>query len=172
MILDYKGQRPRIGKDVFIAPTAVVIGDVDIGDNASVWFGAVVRGDMAPIRIGPNTNIQDNATVHTDHGHPAIIGANVTVGHNAVVHGCTLDDDCLVGIGAVVLSGAHVSKGSVVAAGSVVRENQNVGPHHLVAGAPAVFKKALAPLPDGQFITTVADYIELRAHYLKLFSSG
>jgi len=165
MILDYNGKTPRIGANVFIAPTAAVIGDVEIGDNASIWFGAVVRGDMAPIRIGCGTNIQDNVTVHVDKGHPAIIGANVTVGHNAVVHGCAVEDDCLIGIGSVVLSGARIRHGCVVAAGAVVREGADIGPLHLVAGAPAVFKKALAPLPGDHVISTVADYLQLRADY-------
>jgi len=167
MILDYNGKSPRIGANVFIAPTAAVIGDVEIGDNASIWFGAVVRADMAPIRIGAGTNIQDNATVHVDNGHPARIGANVTVGHNAVVHGCVVEDDCLIGIGAVVLSGAHIGRAAVVAAGAVVREGAKIGPRHLVAGAPAVFKKELPPLPAGQVIPTVADYLELLGNYSK-----
>ena len=143
MLLSYKGKRPTIAENVFIAPTAVVIGDVTIGTGASIWYGTVVRGDMAPIVIGEDTNIQDNCTVHTDKGFPAIIGARVTVGHNAVVHGCTLADNCLVGIGALVLSGAVVAKEAVVAAGSVVREGQQVGPRELVAGTPAKLKRVL-----------------------------
>lgn len=167
MILEYNGKSPRIGANVFIAPTAAVIGDVQIDDNASIWFGAVVRGDLAPICIGSGTNIQDNATVHVDKGHPALIGANVTVGHNAVVHGCTVEDDCLIGIGSVVLSGARIGRGAVVAAGAVVREGAVVGSRHLVTGAPAAFKKQLDPLPEGQVLVTVADYLELRRDYLK-----
>ena len=92
MIIEYKGKTPRIGQNVFIAPTAVIIGDVTIGDNASIWYNAVLRGDMEPIRIGENTNIQDNCMVHTDYGCPAIVGPNVSVGHNAVIHGCTIED--------------------------------------------------------------------------------
>ncbi len=143
MVLTYEGKRPSVGKDVFIAPTAVVIGDVALADGASIWYGAVIRGDEAPIRIGRNTNIQDNCTIHTDPGKPVTLGDYVTVGHNAVVHGCTVEDRSLVGIGAVVLNGAHIRKGSVIAAGAVVREGQTVGPHHLVAGTPAQFKKDL-----------------------------
>ena len=167
MILTYKGKQPEIGSNVFIAPTATLIGDVVIGDNASVWFGAVLRGDMAAIRVGENTNIQDNCTVHTDFDTPAIIGDNVTVGHNAVVHGCTLADNCLIGIGAVVLNGASIGKGSVVAAGSVVLEGQQVEPGQLVAGAPARMKKVLPPSGDGRLPASTLDYLALCESYLK-----
>ncbi len=143
MIFEYKGKRPKIGKNVFISPTAAVIGDVEIGEGSGIWYGAVLRGDMAPIRIGRNSNIQDNCTVHTDTDKPTHIGDHVTVGHNAVVHGCTVDDYSLIGISAVVLNDAHVKTGSVVASGSVVREGQHVGPRHLVAGIPASVKKEL-----------------------------
>ena len=105
MIIEYNRIVPTIGKNVFIAPTAVLIGDVTIGDGASIWFNAVLRGDMAPIEIGTNTNIQDNCTVHTDFGKPAIIGDDVTVGHNAVVHGCTI------GAGSLVVPGKQLQGG-------------------------------------------------------------
>jgi carbonic anhydrase/acetyltransferase-like protein (isoleucine patch superfamily) len=144
MIAEYKGKTPKIGKDVFIAPTAVIIGDVEIADGANIWYGAVLRGDMSSIRVGRNTNIQDNCTVHTDYGKSAIIGQGVTVGHNAVVHGCTVEDNCLIGISAVVLNNAVIKTGSIVAAGSVVREGQVVGPGHLVTGIPASLKKILS----------------------------
>jgi carbonic anhydrase/acetyltransferase-like protein (isoleucine patch superfamily) len=143
MIIELNGKRPIIGENVFIAPTAVVIGDVTIGDHASIWYGTVLRGDMDIIRIGAHTNIQDNCTLHTDWGKPAIVGDYVTVGHNAVVHGCTIEDRCLIGMGAVLLNGAVVQSGSVVAAGSVVREGASVGPNRLAAGLPAVEKKEL-----------------------------
>jgi len=143
MILAYKGKTPKIAKDVFVAPTAVVIGDVEIEEGSSVWYGAVIRADLAAIRIGKNTNIQDNCTLHTDIDKPVIIGDFVTVGHNAVVHGCTVEDRSLVGFNASVLNGAHVKTGSVIAAGSLVKENQQIGPNHLVAGMPATLKKEL-----------------------------
>lgn len=143
MILAYKGHRPKIGKDVFIAPTAVVIGKVKIGDHSSIWYGTVVRGDRDTITIGSNVNIQDNCTLHTDPGQPVVIGDGVSVGHAAVVHGCTVEKNSLVGIQAVILNHAVIKEGSVVGAGAVVREGQQVGPFHLVAGVPAVLKKAL-----------------------------
>ncbi|UCH21085.1 MAG: gamma carbonic anhydrase family protein [Deltaproteobacteria bacterium] len=143
MILDYKGIKPKIGKNVFIAPTAVVIGKVQIMDNASIWYGAVVRGDREPITIGKNSNVQDNCTVHTDPGYPVVIGRNVTIAHNAIVHGCTIEELSLIGIGAILLNGALIKKGSVVGSGAVVREGQEVGPYQLVAGVPAALKKEL-----------------------------
>lgn len=143
MIVEFENKRPQIGANVFIAPTAVIIGDVFLEEDVSIWFGAVLRGDLAPIRVGRQTNIQDNCIIHTDHEKPTIIGANVTIGHNAVIHGCTVEDTCLIGIGAIVLNEATVKAGSVVAAGSVVRERQVVGPNHLVAGSPAKVKREL-----------------------------
>ena len=166
MIIEYNGIVPTIGKNVFIAPTAVVIGDVTVGDGANIWFNAVLRGDMASINIGANTNIQDNCTVHTDFGKPAIIGDHVTVGHNAVVHGCTIDAGSLVGIGAIVLNDAHVMEQTVVAAGAVVREGSRVGPHQLVAGTPATVKKELANLPMDRFKRSVDQYLKLASTYL------
>jgi carbonic anhydrase/acetyltransferase-like protein (isoleucine patch superfamily) len=163
MLYALNNKKPVIGRNVFIAPTAVVIGDVTIKENVSIWYGVVLRGDMEPITIGVNTNIQDNCTVHTDYGYPAVIGDNVSVGHNAVVHGCTIEDNCLVAINAVVLSGAYIQKGSVIAAGAVVKEGQTVGPNQLVAGAPAVVKKALSPKQVEAFGQPVRNYRKLSA---------
>lgn len=167
MIIEYNRIIPTIGKHVFIAPTAVVIGDVTIGDNASIWFNAVLRGDMAPIKIGTNTNIQDNCTVHTDFGKPAIIGDRVTVGHNAVVHGCTIEAGSLVGIGAIVLNDAHILEQTVIAAGAVVREGARVGPRQLIAGTPATVKKELTDLPMDRFERSVEEYLKLARTYLE-----
>ena len=141
--MDYTGIWPTVARNVFIAPTAVVIGDVDIQEGVSIWYGTVVRGDRAPITIGKNSNIQDNCTIHTDPGKPVHIGDRVSVGHNAVVHGCTLERYCLIGIGAVVLNDARIKEGSIVASGAVVREGQVFGPHQLVAGVPATIKRNL-----------------------------
>ena len=144
MIMEFKGKRPKIGNNVYIAPNAVVIGDVEIGDGSSIWFNTVIRGDSDAIRIGRNTNIQDNCTIHIDDGKPTIIGDHVTVGHNAVVHGCTIEDCCLIGIHATVLNGAHIKRGSIVASNALVMEGKTVGPFQLVAGVPAALKKTLS----------------------------
>lgn len=165
MIIEYNGVTPTIGENVFIAPTAVLIGNVTVGDGASIWFNAVLRGDMAAINIGRNSNVQDNCTIHTDFGKPALIGENVTVGHNAVVHGCTIADGCLIGIGAIVLNNAHILPNTVVAAGAIVREESRVGPRQLVAGAPAVVKKSLSDQAVDHFEHAAAFYCELADNY-------
>ena len=127
----------RLDPSAWIAPGAVVTGDVELGPRASVWFNTVIRGDTAPISIGGETNVQDNSTVHVDAGFPAVIGARVTVGHRAIVHGCVVEDDCLIGMGSVLLNGVHIGTGSVVAAGAVVPEGARVPPGSLVVGVPA-----------------------------------
>ncbi len=168
MLLEYKGKKPKIGEGVFIAPTAVIIGDVEIGNGSSVWYGAVVRADLSSIRIGENSNIQDNVTMHVDFDQPLTIGDNVTVGHNAVVHGCTIEDNCLIGFNSGVLNGAHVKKGSVVGAGSVVRENQVVGPLHLVVGMPAALKKELPENMPEALELPAKIYCELAVEHKKI----
>ena len=145
MIIQHQGKNPRIGENVYIAPTAIIIGDVELRDGASVWYGAVLRGEEAPIHVGKNTNIQDKCTVNTNLDKPVVIGDHVTIGHNAIVHGCNVENLCLIGIGAVVLNDARIKTGTVVAAGSVLRERQTVGPNQLVAGSPAVVKRELSP---------------------------
>jgi carbonic anhydrase/acetyltransferase-like protein (isoleucine patch superfamily) len=172
MILSHKGRKPIIGKNVFIAPTAMVIGDVKIKDNASIWYGTVLRGDLAPITVGESTNIQDNCTIHTDDNKPAVVGDNVTVGHNAVVHGCIIEDNCLIGINAVVLSDAWIKTGSVVAAGSVVKHGQVVGPYHLVAGIPAALKKKLSETTVEKRKETAEHYIELAQEHMAIKKAG
>jgi len=172
MILEYKGHKPKIGKNVFIAPTATIIGDVEIKDNASIWYGTVLRGDMAPIIVGKSTNIQDNCTVHTDFDRPAIIGDYVTVGHNAVVHGCIIENYSLIGINAVVLSNASIKTGSVVAAGSVVKHGQVVGPYHLVAGIPASIKKELSEAEVGKRKKTAEHYMQFALEHRAIKKAG
>jgi carbonic anhydrase/acetyltransferase-like protein (isoleucine patch superfamily) len=161
MRIPYKDIYPTIAAGVFIAPTAVIIGDVEIGEGANIWYGTVLRGDLAPIRIGANTNIQDNCTIHTDLNRPAIIGPNVTVGHNAVVHGCTIEAYCLIGMNAVVLTGAHIKTGCIVGAGAVVKEEQVAGPCQLLAGIPAVVKKTFAEDILKVLDRPVVEYLEL-----------
>jgi carbonic anhydrase/acetyltransferase-like protein (isoleucine patch superfamily) len=167
MILEYRGVRPRIGNNVFIAPTAVVIGDVEIRDNASIWYGTVVRGDRDTITIGENSNIQDNCTVHTDPGKPVFIGSGVSVGHGAVVHGCTIENDCLIGIKAALLNDALVRQGSIVGSGAVVREGQAVGPFQLVAGVPAESKKRLDEVVVEEIRGTSRIYMMLAAEHAR-----
>jgi carbonic anhydrase/acetyltransferase-like protein (isoleucine patch superfamily) len=128
---------PAVDPTAFVAPSAVVVGDVALGPRASVWYGAVVRADAESIRIGADSNVQDGSTLHSDPGFPLVLGDRVTVGHRVVLHGARVDDDVLVGMGAVVMNGAHIGSGSIVAAGAVVTENAEVPPGSLVAGVPA-----------------------------------
>ncbi|HEV2037877.1 MAG TPA: gamma carbonic anhydrase family protein [Candidatus Eremiobacteraceae bacterium] len=142
-ILTYKGKTPKIGAGVFIAPTASVIGDVELGDGASVWFGAVLRGDEAGIRIGAHTSVQDNAVIHVYEGHDTVIEDHVTIGHGAILEACRVKQGALIGMNAVVLDRATVGRQALVAAGSVVLEGQEIPDGMLAAGAPAKVKRAL-----------------------------
>ena len=143
-IVELDGIRPTIGEGVFLAPTAVLVGDVRIGDRANVWFGAVLRGDSSHIEIGADCSIQDTAVIHCSHDLPTVIGDRVVVGHGALLEGCVVEDEALVGMGAVVLQRAHVGSGAMVAAGAVVPERARIAPEVLVAGVPAVEKKQLS----------------------------
>ncbi|KPA16730.1 acetyltransferase [Candidatus Magnetomorum sp. HK-1] len=135
--------KPEIDSSVYIAPGAVVIGQVRIGKNASIWFNTVIRGDTDLITIGEETNIQDLSVCHADPGQPLTIGKKVTVGHRCVIHGCTIEDDCLIGMGAIVMNGARIGHGSIIAAGSVVLENSNIPPFSMVTGIPGRIKKTM-----------------------------
>ncbi|PIE58095.1 MAG: gamma carbonic anhydrase family protein [Desulfobulbus propionicus] len=157
MIVQYKEYYPIVGKGGWVAPTATLIGDAELGEDVSLWFGTVVRGDVHSIRIGARTNIQDNCMVHTtneqgpkhalDEGYPAIIGAEVTVGHNVILHGCTVEDACLIGMGAIILDGAVIGRESIVGAGAVVTGGKVFPPRSMILGAPA---KAVREISDEQ----------------------
>ena len=131
------GKTPRLGSRVFVADGAVLVGDVELGDDSSVFYNAVLRGDLAPIRIGKRTNIQDNVTVHVSTGMGVVVGDEVTVGHNAVLHACTIDDNVMVGMGAIVMDGAHIKKNCIVGAGAIVTQGKEFPENSLVLGAPA-----------------------------------
>ncbi|MBR5413990.1 MAG: gamma carbonic anhydrase family protein [Fibrobacter sp.] len=131
------GMTPRLGSRAFVADGAVLVGDVEVGDDSSVFYNAVLRGDLAPIRIGKRTNIQDNVTVHVSTGMGVVVGDEVTVGHNAVLHACTIEDNVMVGMGAIVMDGAHIKKNCIVGAGAVVTQGKEFPENSLVLGAPA-----------------------------------
>lgn len=160
MIVPFRGKEPKIAPDVFIAENAAVAGDVTIGPGSSVWFGAAVRGDAAPITIGAGTNIQDSATLHCDPGHPLRVGDNVTVGHNAVVHCAEVGDNTLVGMGACLLTGAVIGRDCIIAAGAVVTQDAVVPDRTLMAGVPAKPVKTLPP----EYI----EYMEKQSLYVEL----
>ncbi|MCC6313725.1 MAG: gamma carbonic anhydrase family protein [Thermomicrobiales bacterium] len=143
IVLPFGGVSPRIAADVYLAPGAVVVGDVEIGPGSSVWFNATIRGDVAPIRIGRGSNVQDNAVLHVDRGTPCVLGNDVTVGHGAIVHAATIGDGVLVGMGAIVLSRSIVGAESIVAAGALVPEDATVDPGTLMMGTPARARRQL-----------------------------
>lgn len=135
--------RPRIHETAFIAPGAVVLGDVTVGENVGIWYHATVRGDRGPVVIGRGSNIQDNAVVHLDSRFPVVIGENVTVGHGAIVHGCTVGDNSLIGMGAILMNGSRVGKNCIVGAGALVTQGMEIPDNSLVMGSPAKLKRAV-----------------------------
>ena len=169
----YQDRRPRLGERVFVAPGARVVGDVELGDDVSVWFGAVVRGDVNWIRIGAGSNLQDGTVVHVTHEtHPTVIGAGVVVGHAVVLHGCTVEDGALIGIGARVLDGAVVESGAQVGAGAVVAPGQRVPAGHLVLGVPARVKRPLTD-EERRTIGEIRDrYVALKERYRATLGDG
>jgi len=142
-------RRPRVHPSVFVAPTASIIGDVEVEEGSSVWYGAVLRGDESEIRIGAQTSIQDNAVIHCSHDLPTVVGNHVTVGHSALLEGCVVEDGSLVGMGAILLQRSRLGRGAILAAGSVLREGAEVPEGMLAAGMPAQVKKPVAP--DGHW---------------------
>jgi carbonic anhydrase/acetyltransferase-like protein (isoleucine patch superfamily) len=155
-----------IGEGHFIAPSADVIGSVTLHPNASVWFGAVIRGDVEEIEVGEGSNIQDGSVVHADRGIPTRIGKNVTVGHKAVVHGCTVGDNSLIGIGAIVLNHAVIGENCIVGAGALVTERTVIPPNSLVVGSPAVVKKTLSEDVVEMLRQSAAHYVENAALFV------
>lgn len=155
------GKDPRIDDEAFAAPSSVVIGEVTLHAGASVWYGAVLRADFGPIVIGADSNVQDNSTLHSDPGFPVSIGERVSIGHNAVVHGATVEDDCLIGMGATVLNGAVIGTGSLVAAQTLVPQGMRVPPGSLVAGVPAKVKRELTPQEREMVTLNGTAYVDL-----------
>lgn len=155
------GRTPKVAETAWLAPTAAVIGDVTIGGRTGVFYGSVVRGDTGAITIGEGSNLQDGVVVHADPRFPCTVGSGVSVGHAAVVHGCTIEDDCLIGMGAVVLNGAVVGRGSMVAAGTVVLEGAQIPPGSLVAGVPGKVRRELTSDEQAQVRDNARQYTAL-----------
>lgn len=168
-ILPYRGVWPRLHESVFVAEGARIIGDVEIGADSSVWFNAVVRGDVCPIRIGERTNVQDNVTLHVTHDTgPLNIGSRVTIGHNAVLHACTVQDETLIGMGAILLDGCVIEPRTLVAAGSLVRQGFVAPSGMLVAGVPAAVKR---PLTEDE-LRNVLESPDNYARYVAAYREG
>lgn len=165
MILSYKGNSPQIHPDCYVAPTADIIGQVSIDKDSSVWFGCVIRSDLEKISIGQGTSVQDNCTLHADQGLPCIIGNHVTVGHNAVVHGCQIGDNTVIGMHSTILNGAKIGKGCLIAAGAVVKENAEIPDRSLVVGVPGKVIRTLDEAAEEKQLANALEYVELSKNY-------
>jgi carbonic anhydrase/acetyltransferase-like protein (isoleucine patch superfamily) len=163
---------PEVAGSAWVAPGAYVVGDVRLGEEASVWYGAVLRGDTEPIRVGARTNIQDGCVLHADPGYPAVIGEDCVVGHKAIVHGCEIGDRCLVGMGATILNGARIGEGSIVAAGALVPEGKEYPPHSLIVGIPAKRVKDVSGEQAGDIAQGVRTYVERAASHRESLRRG
>jgi len=168
MLLPYKGKRPKLHETVYVEASARIIGDVIIGAYTSVWFNAVVRGDVNYIRIGERTNVQDNSVLHvTKDVYPLIIGSDVTIGHNAVLHGCIVKDRCLIGMGSIILDDAEIGEDTIVGAGALVTEGTKVPPGSLILGAPARVVRKLSGEEVERILTAAKNYLEYTQNYIK-----
>jgi carbonic anhydrase/acetyltransferase-like protein (isoleucine patch superfamily) len=168
IIRPYDGKEPRLGERVFIAETATLIGDVIVGDDASIWYGTVLRADVHSIVVGARANIQDNCTIHvTTNSHPTVIGDEVTIGHGAIVHGCIVGRGALIGMGSRVLDGATIGDGALVGAGALVPEGMNVPPRSLVIGVPARVKRDLTAEEIARLEASWKHYVEYKDKYIR-----
>lgn len=165
MIRALKGIEPDIHKNAFVAETAVVIGDVSIGEGSSIWYGTVLRGDIENIKIGKYSNIQDNSVVHTETDIPTIIGDYTVVGHNAIVHGCTIGNNCLIGMGAIILNNAVIGDNSIIGAGSIVTEGKLIPPNSLVIGIPGKVVRTVTEEEMGSIRNNAMRYNQLFEKY-------
>lgn len=165
MLIEWKGKKPKISPNTFIAEGTQIIGDVILEENVSIWYNAVLRGDLTYIQVGEGSNIQDNATVHVETNKPAIIGKNVTVGHNAIIHACTIEDNVLIGMGAIILNGAYIGKNSLIGAGTIVTENKMIPEGSLVIGVPGKVVRSLHPDEIENISVSALHYQEQANHY-------
>ena len=171
MIKEFNHNQPQLGRNVYISENAAVIGDVTLGDEVNIWFGAVVRGDMHYIKIDSRSNVQDNAVVHvTSAVSPTNIGSGVTVGHGAIIHGCTIEDNCMIGMGAIVMDDAVIGAGSLVGAGALIPPNMKVPPKSLVVGMPGKVIREVHKEEYEMIIERPREYIELASLYLNTTS--
>src|SRR5579863_2082344 len=166
VIINYDGNRPVIGKECFIAGTAIISGRVIIEDFSSVWFGAAIRGEVDSIQVGERSNVQDNCVIHADLGFPAKLGDQVSVGHGAIIHGATIGNNCLVGMGSILLNGSKIGNESIVGAGSLVVQGAEFPERSLILGSPAKAKRMLSDTAVEEIRTNAEHYFEFRAQYL------
>jgi carbonic anhydrase/acetyltransferase-like protein (isoleucine patch superfamily) len=167
MIKIFQNKQPQLGEDVYVSENAMVIGDVTLGDEVNIWFGAVLRGDMHYIKIGNRTNIQDNSVVHvTTRVSPTNIGSGVTVGHGAIIHGCTIEDDCLIGMGAILMDDAIIGAGSLIGAGALIPPNMKIPQNSLVVGSPGKVIRQIKEVEREMILERPQEYIDLASIYL------
>jgi len=174
MIYNYKDLKPKLGKNTWVAESADVIGDVECGEDCSIWFGTVIRGDVHYIKIGDRVSIQDLSMVHVTHhkkadrsdGNPTIIGDDVTIGHRVMLHGCTIEDACLIGMSATILDGAVIGKESIVGAGSLVTKNKKFPPRSLIMGSPAKVVRELNEAEIKELYASASRYVEFKNGYV------
>jgi len=167
MVISFNGKKPKISKDAFIAKTAVIIGDVTIEEGASVWFGVVLRGDIASIVVSANSNIQDNTVIHVDEGKPCFIGKFVTVGHNAIIHSAIIEGNTLIGMGATILSGARIKSNSIIGANALILENSIIDEQSLTVGIPAKTVRKIDSKEIESIRLNATHYVELSKKYSK-----
>ena len=166
-VIAYKGKKPILGNDVFLASGAWLIGDLTVGDESSFWFNVTVRADVHWIKIGSRTNIQDGTVIHVTNGrYPTTIGNNVTIGHGVTIHGCTIEDDCLIGMGAVILDGAVIRKGSFVAAGALITPGKDYPAGSMIMGSPAKAVRQLNEDEKKGLAESAAHYVETMKNYM------
>jgi carbonic anhydrase/acetyltransferase-like protein (isoleucine patch superfamily) len=162
MLIPLGDHAPNVHQSAWVAPSADLIGNVELGADSSVWYTAVLRAELEPIVLGERSNLQDGVIVHTDVGKPATIGSGVSVGHRAVLHGCTIEDDCLIGMGAIVLNQAHIGAGSLIAAGAVIQEGAVIPPRSLVAGVPGKVRRELSDADLQRIRANAEGYVALK----------
>jgi carbonic anhydrase/acetyltransferase-like protein (isoleucine patch superfamily) len=163
----YLERVPTVGKDVLLAPGAAVVGDVQLGEDVSIWYGAVLRGDLAPVVIGPGSNVQDGSVIHVGDDAPCFVGRDVVVGHRAILHGCRVEDGCLIGMQATVLDDVVIGQGSIVGAGALVTQRTAIPPRSLVLGSPARVVRTLTEEDEQFHRALAAKYVRLKTNYLR-----
>lgn len=166
LLINIRGKAPKLGQRVFVAESAHIIGDVEIGDESSVWFNAVIRAEAEYIRVGSGTSIQDCSVLHTDNEHKVIIGDRVTIGHGAIVHGCQVSSNCIIGIGARILNGAKIGEWCIIGSGAVVTENTEIPPYSLALGVPARVVRSVTESDQKRIVNSALEYIKLKNLYL------
>lgn len=168
MIKTFQGKAPKIPKSCYISETSDIIGNVSLGENVNVWFGTVIRGDMNYITVGKRTNIQDNCSVHvTTETAPTIIGENVTIGHNAIIHGCKIEDNCLIGMGSIIMDNAQIGEGSIIGAGTVITENTVITPRSLCLGIPGKIVRKTTDKEFTEILNRAEHYVQFSKKYNK-----